>query len=107
LQMDAAQLPQPNRPFDSAACFTMLHHVPDAAGQDALFARVARLLKPGGVFVGIDSLPSARFRLVHIGDTMTLVDPDTLPARLTAAGFTDVAVDRAPGRFRFRARAAV
>jgi hypothetical protein len=35
----------------------MLHHIPDPAGQDALFARVARALKPGGVFVGVDSLP--------------------------------------------------
>jgi hypothetical protein len=47
-----------------------------------------------------------RFRLVHLHDTMTLVDPDTLPARLTAAGFTDVQVEQVPGRFRFSARAA-
>jgi ubiquinone/menaquinone biosynthesis C-methylase UbiE len=106
LHMDAAQLPRPQTQFDSAACFTMLHHVPSPAAQDALFARIARVLKPGGTFVGIDSLPSLRFRLVHLNDTMTLVDPDGLPARLAAAGFTDVTVEKVPGRFRFSARAA-
>jgi ubiquinone/menaquinone biosynthesis C-methylase UbiE len=106
LHMDAAELPRPQILFDSAACFTMLHHVPSPARQDALFARIARVLKPGGTFVGVDSLPSLRFRLAHLNDTMTLVDPDELPARLTAAGFTDVRVEQAPGRFRFRARAA-
>lgn len=106
LHMDATQLPRPQTQFDSAACFTMLHHVPSPAAQDALFARIARVLKPGGTFVGIDSLPSLRFRLVHLNDTMTLVDPDALPARLTAAGFTDVQVEQVPGRFRFSARAA-
>jgi ubiquinone/menaquinone biosynthesis C-methylase UbiE len=106
LHMDATELPRPSRPFDSAACFTMLHHVPSPAAQDALFARIAAVLKPGGVFVGIDSLPSLRFRLAHLNDTMTLVDPDGLPARLTAAGFTDVQVEQTPGRFRFTARTA-
>jgi hypothetical protein len=33
------------------------------------------------------------------------VDPLTLSARLTAAGFTDVVVDQGDGRFRFLGRA--
>ena len=67
----------------------MLHHVPSRALQDALFAEACRVLRPGGVFRGVDSQPSLRFRMLHIGDTMVVVDPGTLPARLTAAGFDD------------------
>jgi hypothetical protein len=55
------------------------------------------------VFAGLDSRISLRFRLLHIGDTMVVVDPATLPGRLRAAGFTDVEVDTVPQAFRFRA----
>ena len=33
-----------------------------------------------------------RFRLIHIGDTRTVVDPETLPARLKSAGLDRVDV---------------
>jgi hypothetical protein len=51
------------------------------------------------------STASARFffRLIHLGDTYTPVDPDTFRARLEAAGFAEVAVELAWARFRFRA----
>jgi hypothetical protein len=55
------------------------------------------------VFAGLDSRLNLRFRLIHIGDTMTVVDPATLPDRLRTAGFTDVEVDAVPRAFRFRA----
>jgi SAM-dependent methyltransferase len=79
--------------FSAVVCFTMLHHLPDPAAQDRLFAEAARVLRPGGVFAGTDSQPSLRFRLVHLGDTCTPVDPGTLTGRLTAAGFTRIAVN--------------
>jgi hypothetical protein len=41
-------------------------------------------------------------RLLHLADTFTPVDPVALPARLEEAGFRDIAIDRRPGRFRFR-----
>jgi hypothetical protein len=51
------------------------------------------VLRPGGVFAGSDSRGTGLyFRLIHLGDTMTLVDPDTLDARLEAAGFTQIVV---------------
>ncbi len=43
-------------------------------------------------------------RLVHVFDTMVLVDPQTLEKRLESAGFVDVKVDTNPHAFRFRAR---
>jgi SAM-dependent methyltransferase len=104
--IDAADLPAcvDGERFDAAACFTMLHHLPSRARQDQLFATLAHVLEPGGVLVGSDSLPSLKFRLAHLGDTMTPVDPEGLPSRLTAAGFEDIRVDRGCGAFRFRAR---
>jgi SAM-dependent methyltransferase len=98
---DGAAMPLPDDRFSAALCFTMLHHVPSPALQDKLFAEAYRVLRPGGVFAGSDSQPSLRFRLYHLFDTMVVVDPATLPARLAAAGFTDVAVSvRRSLRFR-------
>jgi SAM-dependent methyltransferase len=90
---DGAAMPFPDDTFSAAVCFTMLHHVPSAAQQDRLFAEAYRVLRPGGVFAGSDSRYSRRFRLYHLFDTMVVVDPATLPARLAAAGFRDVRVD--------------
>ena len=92
--------------FSGVVSFTMLHHVPSAALQDRLLSEARRVLRPGGVFAGFDGVGSFLFRLIHIGDTYNPVAPDTLGRRLQAAGFADVAVERAWGRFRFRARQA-
>lgn len=48
LTADATALPLPSGRFSSAACFTMLHHIPDPAGQDRALAEIARVLRPGG-----------------------------------------------------------
>jgi SAM-dependent methyltransferase len=102
---DGAALPLAGGTYSGVACFTTLHHVPTPARQDRLFAEACRLLRPGGVLVGIDSLPSLRFRLLHVADTMVPVDPGSLPGRLTAAGFADVRLAVVPGRsFKFSAR---
>ncbi|WP_406837196.1 class I SAM-dependent methyltransferase [Streptomyces sp. AHU1] len=105
LHADGAELPLPDASFDSVVCFTMLHHVPTADRQDRIFAEASRVLRPGGVFAGSDSLPSLGFRLLHVRDTMNTVDPAELPGRLGAAGFTDVSVDVHPkgSILRFRA----
>jgi SAM-dependent methyltransferase len=100
---DATAMSLPNGCFDSAICFTMLHHVGSISLQNKLFAEVARVLRPGGVFAGTDSLKSRSFGLIHLFDTLVLVDPETLPQRLTAAGFERVQVDSNPYAFRFRA----
>src|SRR5437588_414760 len=54
------------------------------------------------VFAGSDSQPSWRFRLIHLFDTVVVVDPATLPARLAGAGFADPRVE-VDGPVRFRA----
>jgi SAM-dependent methyltransferase len=90
--------------FDTAVCFTMLHHIPSAELQDRLLAEVLRVLRPGGVFAGTDSKQGRLFRLLHAFDTLTVVDPATFADRLTAAGFEDARVDANPYAFRFRAR---
>jgi ubiquinone/menaquinone biosynthesis C-methylase UbiE len=100
---DGSDMPLPDNEFSGVVCFTMLHHVPSEQIQDRLFAEAFRVLRPGGVFAGADSRPSLRFRVLHIGDTMVVVDPGGLPDRLRAAGFDDVRVTAREGAFKFRA----
>jgi SAM-dependent methyltransferase len=101
---DGAAMPLPDNAFSAAVCFAMLHHVPSAELQDRLFAEAFRVLRPGGVFAGSDSLPSTRFRVIHVGDTMVTVDPATLPDRLRRAGFERVEVATGASAFRFQAQ---
>ena len=101
---DATSLSLNDASFDAVVSFTMLHHVPSPMLQDILLAEVARVLRPGGVFLGTDSLYGWGFRLLHLFDTMVVVNPDTFPKRLRAAGFVDAHVDTNGSAFRFRAR---
>lgn len=101
---DAADLPFGDGRFSAVVAMTMLHHVPSPAAQDRLFAESHRVLEPGGYLCGCDSRPNLRWRALHVADTATVLDPLTLPARLSAAGFTDVVVETTPRRLRFRAR---
>jgi SAM-dependent methyltransferase len=105
LHGDGTRLPFEPARFSAATLLTMLHHVPSANLQDRLLAEVRRVLCPGGVVVGTDGLDTPERRKVHTGDTFIPVDPLTLPGRLTAAGFTNPAVEQAGDRFRFAASA--
>jgi SAM-dependent methyltransferase len=100
---DACDLPFAATTFSAVTCFTMLHHLPGAPAQDRLFAEAARVLRPGGVFAGTDSQPSLRWRLAHLGDICTPVDPRTLPQRLARAGFGQVRVSAGPRTAQFSA----
>ncbi len=104
LEGDAAAMPFMNNSFSGAVAFTMLHHVASVALQDRLLAEVCRVLRPGGTFVGSDSLWSRRFQMFHWFDTMVVVDPQTFGRRLEAAGFTDVSIEVGERAFRFAAR---
>jgi SAM-dependent methyltransferase len=79
--------------FDSVGCFTMLHHVPSNAAQNRLLTEVLRVLRPGGVLIGSDSLPSDRLHQFHEGDTYNPVDPGTLIVRLQTIGFERITVN--------------
>jgi SAM-dependent methyltransferase len=78
--------------FTAATSFFMLHHVPSAELQDRLFAEVARVLRPGGVFVAADSMASDGLRDFHHDDVYQPIDPAGLGDRLGAAGFVDAEV---------------
>lgn len=65
--------------FDSAASFTMLHHVPTTALQNLLLAEILRVLRPGGVLVGADSLPSQSLHAFHEDDVYNPVEAGHIP----------------------------
>ena len=101
---DGTAMPFDDASFSSAACFTMLHHVPSPQAQDRLFAEVRRVLRPGAAFAGTDSMGRGLgFALLHIGDTKVVIDPSALAERLVAAGFEDAVVHAGRDAFRFRA----
>ncbi|MGH9454991.1 MAG: class I SAM-dependent methyltransferase, partial [Terriglobia bacterium] len=104
IQGDATAMPFGSKSFSGAISLTMLHHVPSPAMQDKLLSEVCRVLKPGAMFAGIDSLWSRTMQILHIWDTLVPIDPSTFRNRLEAAGFVGVSVDVEEGRFRFRAR---
>lgn len=104
IQGDATLMPFPDAHFSGGLSFTMLHHVPSRELQDKLLREVWRVIAPGGIFAGSDSLASFRMRLIHIGDTLVPVNPDTFGARLAAAGFEVLNVEKNSRAFRFHAR---
>lgn len=92
----ALDMPFDDGRFSGAIALTMLHHVPTAQEQDRLFAEVARVLRPGGLFVAADSRASDDLAAFHHDDTYNPVDPDTVGERLIAAGFPEVQVRANP-----------
>jgi len=102
---DGTAMPFEDGSFSGAACFTMLHHVPSPDAQNRLLGEVRRVLRPGGVFAGTDTLGEGLgFFILHVGDTKVVMDPEGLPARLESAGFSDVAVSTGSDALRFFAR---
>jgi ubiquinone/menaquinone biosynthesis C-methylase UbiE len=103
---DGAAMPFEDATFSSAACFTMLHHVPSPEAQDRLFAEVQRVLRPGGVFAGTDSTGRGLgFALLHIGDTRVVIERGGLGERLVAAGFERAEISSGRNAIRFCAYA--
>jgi SAM-dependent methyltransferase len=103
IHADATDAGLASNRFSAATCFSMLHHVPSSDIQDRLFAEVYRVLHPTGAFIGTDSVDSEPIRLFHVDDIFVPVDPDTLPSRLEAVGFTNVGVEVADYQVRFNA----
>jgi SAM-dependent methyltransferase len=94
----------PEDSFSSAACFSILHHMPTAALQDRLFEEIYRVLRPGGLFVGQESLDLESIRAGHANDVFTPVDPDDLVHRLASVGFRATRTDILGFHFRFVSR---
>ncbi len=102
--VDATATALPSARFSAATCFSMLHHMPSPDHQDRLFAEVQRMLRPGGIFVGVDSRDIDMIRAGHVDDTFVPVDPDTLGSRLATAGFGETVIDLGDYQFRFLSR---
>lgn len=92
LRGDARHLAFASDTFDSVGCFTMLHHVPTFQDQQLLLSEAFRVLKPGGTFLGSDSLSSNGLHHFHEGDDYNPVDPASFLTRLLAVGFTQLTI---------------
>ncbi len=92
LRGDARHLAFASDTFDSVASFTMLHHVPTFQDQQLLLSEAFRVLKPGGTFLGSDSLSSNGLHHFHEGDDYNPVDPASFLTRLQAVGFTKLTI---------------
>jgi SAM-dependent methyltransferase len=97
---DATAMAFDDGSFDSAGCFTMLHHVPSSAAQNRLLGEVLRVLRPGGALIGSDGLPSDDRHRFHEADTYNPVEPGTLITRLQTIGFDRITVN-VDGTLRF------
>jgi ubiquinone/menaquinone biosynthesis C-methylase UbiE len=86
----AAEVGYPDESFDTVATCTMLHHVPTRALQDRILAEAFRVLRPGGAFIGSDSLGSDGLHQFHEGDTYNPVEPAAFLVRLQTVGFTAI-----------------
>lgn len=95
VEADATQLPLEDNRFSTATNFTMLHHVPSPELQDKVLSEMCRVLRPGGMIIGTDVVPSGTLDEFHEGDVYVVCDPAEMPDRLKAAGFVDVRVERA------------
>lgn len=89
---DASALPGGLGDFDSAGSFTMLHHVPTRARQRAVLAELVRVLRPGGLLAGSDSLASDDLHAFHAGDTYNPLAPAQLLAWLQELGCSPIVV---------------
>jgi len=84
--VDAAELPFGDGVFDAAGGFTMLHHVPTREQQQRVLAELVRVLRPGGVLVGSDSLAGEDLRRFHDGDIYNPLPPGRLLGWLQELG---------------------
>lgn len=94
---DSTRVPFADASFDSVGCFTMLHHLPTAQAQLQTLCEAFRVLRPGGVLVGADSLASQGLHEFHEGDTYNPIDPARLLVFLQAADFGHVMVSVGEG----------
>jgi ubiquinone/menaquinone biosynthesis C-methylase UbiE len=101
---DATQMPFDDGRFSGAVSFIMLHHVPSPDLQDKLLAEVARVLRPGATFAGVDSLDTPDFRDMHVDDICNPIVPDTMERRLLTAGFSSASVNVNPYVMEFKAQ---
>jgi ubiquinone/menaquinone biosynthesis C-methylase UbiE len=104
VQADATNLPFSSARFSAATCFTMLHHVRTPVLQDRLMVELRRLIRPGGIVLGTDSVETPARRELHLGDVYVPIDPAGWQERIETAGFVAAEVEQREDRFRFVAQ---
>src|SRR5271170_4068124 len=84
---DATAMPFPDDSFDSVVSCLMLHHIID---WERAVAEVARVLRPGGTFVGYDLVRTPLASLFHRldGSPHRLLVPDDLGSECVRNGLT-------------------
>jgi len=102
IQADAAALPFAGATFSSAIAILMLHHLRSAESQNRALAEIARVLRPGGIFLAFEIQDSWLHRVGHIRSTFVPVDPRSASERWMAAGLSQGKVDFWHGGFRIR-----
>lgn len=89
---DATALPFAAGSFDSVAAFTMLHHVPTRPLQARLLSEAVRVLRPGGVLFGSDTLHSDELHHFHRDDTYNPIEPATLLTLFDIHGYGRITI---------------
>lgn len=89
---DCARTGLPGGSFDSVGCFTMLHHVATDREQHATLAEAFRVLRPGGVLIGSDSVASNDLHHFHADDIYNPVEPAWLVIQLLTLGFRPIGI---------------
>src|ERR1700761_3107646 len=94
---DATAMPFPDDSFDSVVSCLMLHHIIDWEGA---VAEVARVLRPGGIFVGYDLTRTALASLFHRldGSPHRLIVPDDFRTECARHGLAASLQSRLLGR---------
>ena len=98
LQGDVSALPLQSEAYDLATAFETVYFWP---GIEACFAEVARVLKPGGVFLicnESDGTDTASLKFEQIIEGMKCYTAEQLEAALKSAGFKEVAAYRHPSK---------
>lgn len=104
INADATSIPLADATCDGAVMFTVLHHIASEALQNKLLEETARVLRPGGVFAGSDTLYSPVLSVLHWFDTLVPVQPDGFAQRLAGAGFEKIQIEVRKREFKFTAR---
>ena len=98
LQGDVSELSLPAEAFDLATAFETVYFWP---GLEKCFAQVAKVLKPGGLFMicnESDGTDPTSLKYEKIIDGMKNYTVEDLEAALTAAGFSEVTNDHHPSK---------
>ena len=103
VQGDASRLPFAEQTFSSALAVLVLHHLISPERQDQMFAEVFRVLRSRGIFFVFEITDGWLNRAIHFRSTFTPVSPSSAPARLAAAGFSQMAIELRNGGFRLSA----